>query len=119
MIDNRVCPSVHCPSRDVQTPEPSGPRCSKRLSAASHRSLERPRRVIAANIPHIRVPSDIVVARRPRSVGTQLHDDATELAALLFGTNAGNVENSATADAKPLSGPQSGRCSGPAPYRER
>src|SRR4029077_2966391 len=56
MIDNRVCPSVHCPSRDVQMPVPSGPRCSKSLSAASHRSLETPRRVIAANIPHILVP---------------------------------------------------------------
>src|ERR1700742_4408672 len=54
MIDNRVCPSVHRPSRDVQVPVPSGPRCSNSLSAASRRSVERPFLVIAANIPHMR-----------------------------------------------------------------
>jgi len=52
MIDNRVCPSVHRPSRDVQVPVPSGPRCSNSLSAVSRRSVERPFLVIAANIPH-------------------------------------------------------------------
>src|ERR1700744_705850 len=54
MIDNRVCPSVHRLSRDVQVPVPSGPRCSNSLSAASRRSVERPFLVIAANIPHMR-----------------------------------------------------------------
>src|ERR1700754_2306435 len=54
MIDNRVCPSVHRPSRYVQVPVPSGPRCSNSLSAASRRSVERPFFVIAANIPHMR-----------------------------------------------------------------
>ena len=53
MMDNRVCPSVQRPSRDVQLPEPSGPRCCKLLSAAARRSDMSPRRVIAAKIPHI------------------------------------------------------------------
>src|ERR1700722_13366742 len=54
MIDNRVRPSVHRPSRDFQVPVPSGPRCSNSLSAVSRRSVERPFLVIAANIPPMR-----------------------------------------------------------------
>src|SRR5688572_27261810 len=66
MMDKRVCPSVQRPSRDVQLPEPSGPRCCKLSSAASRRSGVSPRRVIAAKIPHIRcvlvaVPGDDAV----------------------------------------------------------
>jgi hypothetical protein len=64
------------------------------LSAASHRSLETPRRVIAANIPHMRCAPDVppsLTRRLAASARRQLgiHDGATELAARRFGTNAG------------------------------
>ena len=50
-------------------------------AATCHRG-EYPAHPCASDIP-------MVVARQPGSVGTQIHDDATELAALRFDTNAG------------------------------